>query len=755
MPRLFDGADKAISLSCVGTLMSDDHLVLAGGGHTHALILRRWSMKPSSRPKGLITLINRASFTLYSGMLPGLISGSYNISEVLIDLRVLAEQAGVVFIVAEITGLNLKENLIRLRGRPSICYTRISIDVGSETYIGKENQSEKKKFFEVPIRPLEKAIQFIEKQDHELLDSTKEPFTVVGSGLTAIEVALALRIRWHMRPIRLQAEPEKLRSKFKQALLDSNIKLIDRNQIISGPKLLCTGSHSPGWLRNSRLPVDTSGRVLTTSTLQVISHPSLFAVGDCGVIKDNYRPPSGVWAVRASKVLAKNLERCGKNLKPCAWYPQRRSLYLIGGERLKSRQKVAWLFWSGLLIGPHPWLWKCKQAIDRKFLKGFDLATSMTKGNQISENEMGCRGCAAKLPAEPLKGALKSADYETLGSQPEDAYLIAFSQGAESFYQSVDGFPALVSDPWLNGRMSTLHACSDIWAMGASVTSAQVVITLPKVPEKIQQEFLAQSLLGVKSALEPQGAKLIGGHTIEARSDSPQPSSFGIQMALSINGCLSSGVRPWTKGGMQLGDELLISRGIGSGVLFAASRVGQGCPKDLDSAMKILATSQHDAIRSLLKVEAENFPIPAVHACTDITGFGLLGHLEEMLVACNSLRDKSKKPLLKLKLQADLIPSFDGALDLLESGFFSTLAPHNRRAWRSLVKAKKHHSFIDLVFGEDNNYGSKQQKRILELIVDPQTCGPLLLSCSSKIASTLIANGPWKKIGCVDLLSRN
>ena len=87
--------------------MPNDHLVLAGGGHTHALILRRWCMKPHLKPKGLITLINRQSTTLYSGMIPGLIAGYYNLDQVRINLQILTEQAGVSFVKSEINGINI------------------------------------------------------------------------------------------------------------------------------------------------------------------------------------------------------------------------------------------------------------------------------------------------------------------------------------------------------------------------------------------------------------------------------------------------------------------------------------------------------------------------------------------------------------------------------------------------------------------------------------------------------------------------
>ena len=98
--------------------MMVDHLVLAGGGHTHAIVLLRWVMNPSSRPKGLITLINRSSTTIYSGMIPGVISDKYLIDEALINIRLLADRAGVSFVLAEITGIDLPQKKILLDKRP-------------------------------------------------------------------------------------------------------------------------------------------------------------------------------------------------------------------------------------------------------------------------------------------------------------------------------------------------------------------------------------------------------------------------------------------------------------------------------------------------------------------------------------------------------------------------------------------------------------------------------------------------------------
>ena len=278
----------------------------------------------------------------------------------------------------------------------------------------------------------------------------------------------------------------------------------------------------------------------------------------------------------------------------------------------------------------------------------------------LDATPMACRGCAAKLPAQPLSAALERVG---LGGQPEDAARIPDNQ---ELLQSMDGFPALVSDPWLNGRLTALHACSDLWACGATASSAMATITLPMVSAEAQQELLVQTLAGINSVLDEQGAKLIGGHTMESRSAAPVPASLGVQIALTVNGRSTS---PWLKSGLRAGDALLISRPLGTGVLFAGSLTGATSPADLDAVLQIMTSSQHTLLKQVKPIQEH------IHACTDITGFGLLGHLGEML------QEDSK---VKIQLDGAAIPAFSGALKLFESGISSTLAPFNRAAWQIL-----------------------------------------------------------------------
>ena len=108
-------------------------LVLAGGGHSHALLLRRWAMHPEKRPDGLVILVSQRSTTLYSGMVPGLIAGRYSLDEVSIDLRRLADQAGVALVIATITGIDLASRQLLLEQRPALRFDRLSLNVGAVT----------------------------------------------------------------------------------------------------------------------------------------------------------------------------------------------------------------------------------------------------------------------------------------------------------------------------------------------------------------------------------------------------------------------------------------------------------------------------------------------------------------------------------------------------------------------------------------------------------------------------------------------
>jgi selenide,water dikinase len=451
-----------------------------------------------------------------------------------------------------------------------------------------------------------------------------------------------------------------------------------------------------------------------------------------------------VWAVRATPLLATNLQRSleqpQRPLRP--WRPQRRALQLLGdgGWSLKGLRAV--VFWGPLALGPSRWLWHWKRHLDQRFLDGFAALVSM------QPEAMACRGCAAKLAAAPLEGALArlegmalaqapspsatnraatdrddgrhglgagastggaSAPPSPAAPPPEDAAVVASTADGSLLLQSVDGFPALLADPWLNARLTTLHACGDLWASGAAVESVQALVTLPEAAPALQEELLLQTLAGVRSVLDPLGARLIGGHTLEGRDGA------GLALALTVNGRAEPG-RHWLKGPLREGDALLLCGPLGSGVLFAAAMAGAARPGWIDAALETMQRSQAPLVELLAA--------QGCHACTDVTGFGLLGHLGEMLTAGGGAGGSGSPPLM-VRLEARGVPAFDGALDLLDQGWASSLAPANARA-------------MALLQGPVRLVGERAAA-LEALLIDPQTCGPLLAALPADRAGAALA----------------
>ena len=673
------------------------HLVLAGGGHSHALLLRLWLMRPRLRPaKALVTLVSRHSTALYSGTVPALVAGLLEPAASRIDLRRLCALAGVTFLRAEILGLDPGVRELRLQGRPPLRFDLLSLDVGAVTAVQGTAAGQ-------PVKPLEPFLAWLSHS------GPSAGVAIRGGGAAALELALALKARGLAPRLLLRGQGLRLGSAAanrlgERLLAEAAIPLQRQAPPEMPADLACTGSRAPAWLEAAGLPVDpATGRVLTEASLQVRGHAGLFAAGDCGLIAAAPRPASGVWAVRAAPLLAANLQRSIERpqVPLRSWRPQRWALQLLGDGGWSGAGPRAVAFWGPWALGPSRWLWHWKHRIDQRFLERFAAPAAM------APVAMACRGCAAKLAAGPLEGAL--ARLEGATPAPEDAAVVATVADGALLLQSVDGFPALVADPWLNARLTTLHACGDLWASGAAVASVQALVTLPEADPALQEELLFQSLAGVRSVLDPLGARLIGGHTLVGRDGA------GLALALTVNG-LARPAGPWPKGPLRAGDELLLCGPLGSGVLFAAAMAGAAQSGWIDGALERMQCSQ----ASLVELLAAH----GCRACTDITGFGLLGHLGEMLALAPA--DPVLGPL-GVDLEVEAIAAFPGALELLENGWASSLAPANARALALLEGP------VRLVGG-----GARRQA-FQALLIDPQTSGPLLAALPAGRAPAALA----------------
>ena len=718
--------------------MTINHLVLIGGGHTNVLLMRKWLMYPKLMPEIPITIISRDTHLVYSAMFPSVISKSISLDNSLIDIRSLARNARVSFIKNEVTNIDCHLKKIFLKNRPSISYSKLVLNYGSQTKISSEFEDLVNNQIAFPIKPFFKAYELIEKED-KYDSETEKSFVIVGSGLAAIEVAFALRKRWKKRSLQILCQINKVDNKILKTFYRSNIEVVGNLPIDYGKILLCTGNSSPLWVKKYNSELDSKGRFLTNKKLMLKNFLGTFATGDCAVIEASKRPSSGIFAVKALNILATNIQKDIKGESLERWSPQKFGLQIVNSYPRKVPKAFA--FYGDIVIGPSFLLWYLKNKIDEGFIKKFRILDSNMKQNVKEDGMENCRGCAAKIPQSILNKSLRSAQLENLATSPEDSVEI-YKNNQDIILQSVDGFPSLISDPWLNAKITVLHACSDLWACGVKLSSVQALISLPKVEKDFQSYLFTHCLKGIKTTVEEQGGELIGGHTFESRSLVDKPYSLGIDISLTVQGVLKNGAKPWFKSGMQKGDIILMSRPLGVGVFFAAQMQNINLKDSSEEIMRNLVTSQQPLIEKIYLLQ-DKFGETFINAATDITGYGFIGHLKEMIDSSNLLRKDNNLEPISVLLNLLAFKAYPGIFDLIHKGIKSSLFESNKEIFDQILSEKRNNRIIS--FSKKNKITSNTFKEKVSLLLDPQTCGPLLISCNPKYESFL--KDEWYKVG--------
>ncbi|MBO6959418.1 MAG: selenide, water dikinase SelD [Prochlorococcus marinus CUG1438] len=718
--------------------MTFNHLVLIGGGHTNVLLMKKWLMRPKLMPEIPVSIISRDSHLVYSAMFPSVLSKSISLEESLIDIKSLAKNAKVSFIEKEVKDIDFNLKKIFFNNRPSVKYSKLVLNYGSQTKIPKEFESLIKNRDAFSIKPFLKAYDLIEKED--IFDSVNElPFVIVGSGLAAIEVSYALRRRWKGRSLKLLCDSRKINNSILKSLRNSNIDLVENLNFDYGKILLCTGNSSPLWTQKKLLDSDSNGRIITNQNLQLKSFSGIFAAGDCAFVDSAKRPASGVFAVKVVDTLVKNLKKDIDGGLLEKWLPQRIGLQIV--NVFPSHYPKAFAIYRNFIFGPSFLFWILKHKIDHDFINKFRSKRLIMKSSKKNISLNDCRGCAAKIPQLVLNKSLINSNLDSFALSPEDSVEI-YQNGQDIILQSVDGFPALVSDPWLNAKITTLHACSDLWACGAKLSSAQALISLPKVEREFQSYLFSQSLQGIKSTVEDHGAALLGGHTFEARSLVNKPYSLGIDISLTVQGILKNGSKPWLKSGMNDGDILMMSRPLGVGIYFAGQMQNINMLSCSSEIINNLVKSQQYLIDEIYFFQ-DQFKESLVNAATDITGYGFIGHLKEMVGSSNLYRERNNQEPIKVLLDLFAFKAYPGVFDLIRKDIKSTFFESNKEIFDKIYRGNKQNRIIN--FLNENSFDKKTFNERISLLLDPQTCGPLLISCNRKYENVL--KDKWYKVG--------
>jgi selenide, water dikinase len=699
-------------------------VVLVGAGHSHVTVLRMFGMKPI--PGVRFTLISREVHTPYSGMLPGLIAGNYGLDDAQIDTGPLTRLAGARLYQDEVVDLDLSARRVVCRHRPPVPYDLLSLNIGSTPNTADVPGASENA---IPVKPIDGFLSRFEALVARVLARKgRTRVALVGAGAGGVELLLSVERRLRREVTRagfdagglsfalvsdvpeiLPSFPAAFRLRFHTIFAARGIDVLtgasvtrveagrlvlDGHAPIEADELLWTTQAAPArWLAKARLPLDPRGFLRVDDTLRVAGHDEIFAAGDTIAFSGRDLPKSGVYAVRAGPVLADNLRRSltGRPLRP--FRPQREALYLVStGERSAVGTRNGLVFEGA-------WVWRWKDWIDRRFMRKFNELPEMAKPppavspvadqqalRDISAIAMRCGGCGAKVGATVISRALGAiepaprADVVVGLDAPDDAALVDVG-GDRLSVQTVDYFRAIVDDPYMLGKIAANHSLGDVYAMGGEPQTALAIATVPYGLEAKVEADLSAMMAGANEMLSQAGCALVGGHTSE-----------GAELALgfAVNGLVAS-TAALRKDGLRPGDALILSKPIGTGTLLAADMRGKAKARWVMAAIAHMIQSSGRAAEILRR--------HGVRAATDVTGFGLLGHLVEMVRASE----------VDVTLAIGRVPVLDGARETVTLGIFSSLQPQNVRLRRAIreVETVARHPLYPLLF-------------------DPQTAGGLL-----------------------------
>ena len=704
-------------------------LLLLGGGHSHVQVLKHFAMHPV--PGVRLTLISDDYVSPYSGMVPGYIAGHYSLDEVQIALGPLCRRAGARFICANVTGLDRDSRRVLMAGRPALRYDVLSINSGA--------QPDLQGMPGIAVKPISRFLS----QWPELLATMRSQLAsdssssgrrmrgvmLVGAGAGGIELAFACRASLPAQvpiklvgPTLLPGSNRIAKKLVRRAMCEKNIVYITQrvtkarttaegfsvtlaNETIeeTGQLLWVTDVCAPNWLAESGLDCDDKGFVSVNESMQSINDSHIFVAGDAAHLQGQERAKAGVFAVRVAPILAKNLARAVQGLPlqgpRSRFRPQSSFLTLIG---LGAPDRPDAIAIRGSWASRSKIFWRLKERIDRRFVRRFNELPEMEIPSidlpeplaaALPDDPMRCGGCGAKLAANPLRRVLQklpsqSAEHVSLGIGDDAAEV---RHGTGTTLLSVDGFRAMVDDPYLLGRICAHHSLNDLYAMGAQPTSALALATIPLMAEPMMEDDLHQLLRGVVDVLNASDTPLVGGHSAEGAE---------LSIALTVTG--TPGLTTLTKSGAQVGDMLLLTKPLGTGVILAGAMRGTHVPGAIAGAVNCMDTSNALSVEIL-----RNY---AVNALTDVTGFGLLGHLSEILRGSDC----------GVSLHLNDIPMLPGALLMARQGIASSLQASN-----ALVLA-------------DFTLSADLDAEILALLSDPQTSGGLLASVPAHQADSCL-----------------
>ncbi len=309
-------------------------------------------------------------------------------------------------------------------------------------------------------------------------------------------------------------------------------------------------------------------------------------------------------------------------------------------------------------------------------------------------------GCASKLAPGSLAAVLsrlpKSSDPNLLlGFDTSDDAGIYRISATQALVQTVDFFTPLVDDPFTFGEIAATNALSDVYAMGGRPLTALSVVCFPQDGDL---HILEQIMRGGMSKMKEAGCVVVGGHSVRDAE---------IKFGYAVTGMVDA-ERYFTNARAELGDSLILTKPIGTGVITTAIKQGKALPGWMEGAIRSM-TLLNKRASEVVQASSE------VHAMTDVTGFGLIGHGREMAMASD----------VTLEIDTENIPLIEGALDAVHLGAIPAGLLANREFAECVV---------------EDSAGAKLSDGLRALLYDPQTSGGLLISIGANAVEEFMQN---------------
>ena len=364
-------------------------LVLAGGGHAHVQVLAALAAQPLAGVE--VTLVTPQPTQWYSGMVPGVVAGRYAPEEAQIDLVALARRAGVRLVLDAVSALRAEARQVQLAGGGDLAYDALSLDTGGELSRTLIDGAREQALF---VRPLQTFLQLWPRLQSLAAQRPGLQVVVIGGGAAGFELCLAMRralvasarvtlvagnaglLPGFSRGLRhralavLKAQAITMIADDAVEIEPGQLRLSGGSRLPCDAPVVALGVQPPSWLANSGLRLAHDGFIATGATLQSVSHPEVFAVGDVATRMDVSHPRSGVYAVRAGPVLTANLRAWAEHQPLRPYRPQRLALAL-----LSCADGTALAHW-GPLSAQGAWVWRWKDRIDRAFVDAYRESTA-------------------------------------------------------------------------------------------------------------------------------------------------------------------------------------------------------------------------------------------------------------------------------------------------------------------------------------------------------------------------------------------